>query len=123
MNLRGAFFILLILAKNALAEPTVSQSARDMANLIQSVPCDVIDQVFYAIISVGPGIVAIMFIYGGIKYAYSADDPSGRKQGKTIMIHSLIGAILIMLVDPILNIMGIGGNLCSAMWFLGGGTP
>ena len=61
------------------------------------VPCMVIRTVIFVIISVGYSLVALMIIYGGVKYTFSADDPSGRKQGKNIVIFAIIGGVLLMI--------------------------
>ena len=42
-------------------------------------------------------IAALMFAYGGAKYAFSADDPGGRKQGKNIMIQTIIALLIIVM--------------------------
>ena len=69
----------------------------------KSLPCTIIMQVsgtFYAVV---PALVMVMFVYGGAKYAYSADDAGGRKQGKTICIHAIIGGIIFALVWVVLS--------------------
>jgi hypothetical protein len=77
---------------------------------IKNVVCSVIVSVKFAIDNIGPALVAIMFVYGGIKYVFSADDPGGRKQGKMICIHSVIGGILIALATAIIAIINLTGG-------------
>ncbi len=80
---------------------------------LMDIPCGVVRAVASALAAIGPTIVAIMFIYGGVKYVYSADDPGGRKQGKTTMIHALVGAIIMALVVAVIALSGAAGNMCD----------
>ena len=63
---------------------------------IREIPCKIVSTVYDTLTVISGTIVIIMFIYGGMKYVFSADDPGGRKQGKNICIHALIGGILIV---------------------------
>ncbi|MFC2162069.1 hypothetical protein ACFLRF_00175 [Candidatus Altiarchaeota archaeon] len=54
------------------------------------------------------GLAVLMFLYGGAKYAYSADDPGGRKQARSIAIHALVGLIIVVSASAI--IAAAGGN-------------
>jgi hypothetical protein len=49
-----------------------------------------------------------MFLYGATKYAMSADNPGGRKQGKDIIIHAIIGGIIFALWAAISVLLNIG---------------
>jgi hypothetical protein len=62
---------------------------------IATVPCTIANAIGNALLVIGPSIVLLMFIYGAAKYAYSAEDPGGRKQGRDICIHAIIGGIII----------------------------
>jgi hypothetical protein len=88
--------ILLALSTTAIAGAT-----------IKSTVCSVIDDVADAILAIGGTLVVIMFVYGGTKYTFSADDPGGRKSGKMTCIHAMIGGILIMLADIIVGPSGV----------------
>ena len=61
---------------------------------ISAVPCEVIKQVADALKAIIPGLVGVMFLFGAAKYIYSADDPGGRKQAKSMINAAVIGAIL-----------------------------
>ncbi len=105
----------VLMALYALSSSAVALSTAGAK--IKTVPCEIIAAIFKALASVGPALVATYFVYGGIKYVYSADDPGGRKQGKTIMIHALIGAVLMMVLDAIMQLTGLknAGVLCAGM--------
>ena len=54
-----------------------------------------------------------MFLYGGVKYVISADDPGGRKQGKMICIHAMVGGLLFMLWTAINTLFA---NQLGVLW-------
>jgi len=74
----------------------------------KDVPCEIIRSINLAITAIGAALVTIMFIFGGLKYMFSADDPGGRKSGKNTCIHAIIGGILIIVWT------GIRGMLTAA---------
>ncbi len=82
---------------------------------IHRVPCSIITAVWEALRIVAPLIFGIIFLYGAAKYVYSAEDPGGRKQGKTILIHAIIGALIMGLLVAIVGILNIAGDLCGGM--------
>lgn len=82
---------------------SVSASAAVLAQQIMSVPCLLISAIFDALSSIGPALVTIMFLYGGVKYVFSSDDPGGRKQGKTICIHAIIGFVIMAVLSAVVN--------------------
>lgn len=93
---------------------TMSLATTALASAIMDIPCQIVRAVASALAAIGPLLVAIMFTYGGVKYVYSADDPGGRKQGKTTMIHAIIGAILMGLVVGVIALVpGAAGNMCG----------
>ncbi len=86
----------------------VGASCAQAANMdVAHIVCKVINPIKGTVETIAPTIVIIAFVYGGIRYAFSADDPSGRTQGRNICIHALIAAILLALVNAILTGMGI----------------
>jgi RsiW-degrading membrane proteinase PrsW (M82 family) len=68
---------------------------------VKDIVCSVIASVWWALAAIGPSMVLLMFLYGGTKYAYSADDPGGRKTAKNICIHAVIGGILMLLASAL----------------------
>jgi len=105
--LAGLVFIFLPAA--ALAQPATATID------FTSVPCAVILEISNALVTIGGTLVIIMFLYGGLKYVFSADDAGGRKQGKTICIAAIIGGILITLAHPFfcLLVNGFPGTFCG----------
>jgi hypothetical protein len=96
----------LFLSLLALLSLALSVSAQDMTAIV----CNILLQVNDLLTAIGPTLVLVMFTYGGIKYVFSADDPGGRKQGKMICIHAVIGGIILVLADSILTIIGLTGG-------------
>jgi hypothetical protein len=82
----------IVLAVLCIAIMASTVSA-DMAGIV----CSILIQIYNALRAIGPAMVLLMFLYGGVKYVYSADDPGGRKQGRDICVHSLIGGIIILI--------------------------
>ena len=76
------------------------------ANPITTVLCPIMDDIQFALETIGGTLVMIMFVYGGLKYVFSADDPGGRKQGKMTCIHAVIGGIIVVLADNIVPLIG-----------------
>jgi len=69
--------------------------------------CKVICCLHNHLLPVAQAIAALMFVYGGAKYAYSADDPGGRKQGKSISVNAIIGLLIVIMSQPLItNIVG-----------------
>jgi hypothetical protein len=77
--------------------------------------CSVISPVVDVFVAIGPTLVLLMFLYGAVKYVYSADDPGGRKQGKDICIHAVIGGMLLLLTWSVLTILGLQAKLCGTV--------
>jgi hypothetical protein len=44
---------------------------------------------------IGNGLAAVMFLYGGAKYIYTADDPGGRKQAMGICVAAIVAFLII----------------------------
>ncbi|MBU0761756.1 MAG: pilin, partial [Candidatus Altiarchaeota archaeon] len=84
--------------------PSIAYSSIDF----KTVPCTILDAIFTALTAIGGTIVVTMFLYGGAKYAYSAEDPGARKQGKNMCIHAIIGGILIVLWETVKTILSNG---------------
>ncbi len=60
-------------------------------------------------VNVGNGLAAVMFVYGGAKYAYTADDPGGRKMGMTICVAAIMAFIIIQAAQGIIEGIDIAG--------------
>jgi hypothetical protein len=78
--------------------------------------CTVMCTVLYLVQSIGGTLVLLMFIYGGLKYVFSADDAGGRKQGKMTCIHAVIGGIIIVMATSLTGLIaGIISCPCQAL--------
>jgi hypothetical protein len=75
---------------------------------IHTVPCLIIEGVWNALTVIVPSLITLMFLFGAAKYAYSANDPGGRKQGKNICIHAMIGGILFLLTWAVMDLLEFG---------------
>ena len=93
----------------------LSVSATVQAATMQRIVCDVIVAVYGTLMLVAPSLVLIMFIYGGVKYTFSADDPGGRKQAKMTCIHAIIGGILLVLIAWVRTTVLAGWSFCTGI--------
>ncbi|MBU0761758.1 MAG: hypothetical protein KKD39_01930 [Candidatus Altiarchaeota archaeon] len=59
-------------------------------------------------VNVGNALAAVMFVYGGAKYAYTADDPGGRKQGMAICVAAVMAFLIIAAAEGIIG--GVSGG-------------
>jgi hypothetical protein len=101
-NIRAvSVFILLVLVGTASAQ-----------NLMKEAVCSVINDVRDALMAIGPALVLVMFVYGGVRYVYGADDPGVRKSGKNTCIHAIIGGVLITLAAWVTG-AGLGKSTCA----------
>jgi hypothetical protein len=82
-------------------------------NIVCNIFCDPADLILKTLGIIGPTLCVMMFIYGGVKYAFSADDPAGRKAGKMTCIHSIIGGVLLLLVDWVLTMISGDCGTCT----------
>ena len=78
------------------------------AGVIKTVICTLVPQVM----SLARALAILMFIYGGAKYAYSADDPGGRKQARSIAVNAMIGAIIVSAAKAVVEAIA-GGAVCT----------
>ena len=107
----------MLMRKRSLALALVCQTVVTCACAanIEDVPCSVIVGVWDAVRAIVPALIAIMFMYGAAKYVYSAEEPGGRQQGKTICIHAIIGGIIMGLIAAVVSAIGMTGRICPGM--------
>ena len=79
----------------------------DMASAMGAPLCSLLQSILNLFKAFFPALFVLMLIYGATKYIFSADDPGGRKVGKTRMIHAIIGIILLSLIRAILDMFGL----------------
>ncbi len=84
-------------------------SGPDPAEIIATTICNLVPDV----LDLARVLALLMFIYGGAKYAFSADDPGGRKQGKNIAVNAIIGLLIVAISYTLVaNISGIN-DFCT----------
>jgi hypothetical protein len=69
--------------------------------------CPILSAVYTVLYTIAGSLVIIMFVYGGLKYIFSADDPGGRKSGKNTCIHAIIGGIMVVIASAITSMIGL----------------
>jgi len=89
-----------IIALTCLIILTTTASA-DAAEEIKNAVCDVIANILFPLIVIGFSLVLLMITYAGVKYVYSADDPGGRKEAKSIIVNAIIGGILLFIAGAL----------------------
>ncbi|MBD3389040.1 MAG: hypothetical protein GF416_08135 [Candidatus Altiarchaeales archaeon] len=96
----------------------LSTTALAVTNFIKAVPCSILNMILGTLNAVVPALVIIFFLYGGVKYIFSADDPKGRGQAKSILINALIGGIIYMVWTAINTMLSTvsGGSGPTGMW-------
>jgi len=99
----------VLLAGLASVSLATLASAQDPALILASVICSLVPEV----INLAWALALLVFIYGGAKYAYSADDPGGRKQGKNIAINAMIGFIIVGASLAIVKAAAGGAPVCG----------
>jgi len=85
---------------------------------IQSTLCAVILAIYGPIAAIGGSLVLLMIVYAGVKYVYSADDPGGRKQAKSIIVNAIIGGVILLISVALFRMIASGGwvlKVCPGM--------
>ncbi len=77
------------------------------ANPITTIVCPILTDIIAAFTTIAGTLVILMFLYGGLKYIFSADDPGGRKQGKMTCIHAVIGGVIVVLATNIVGLLAM----------------
>jgi cbb3-type cytochrome oxidase subunit 3 len=90
-----------------------AMAATVSAGTIRQIVCPTLVQVIEAFMAIGPTMVLLMFLYGGVRYIYGADDPGVRKQAKSIVINSVIGGMLLILAVTWVPALFTGAGLLS----------
>jgi len=94
---------------------------------LYTVVCCLVNNLF----PVAQAIAALIFVYAGARYAYSAEDPGGRKQAKSLAINSFIGMVIVIISQSLITVIvgepvtcknapcpGLGGTTTPMMAFL-----
>ena len=73
----------------------------DMSSNVCAILTGILDPLKIA----GYTLVLLMILYAAVKYVYSADDPGGRKQAKSIVVNAIIGGILLRIAMALADIV------------------
>lgn len=78
---------------------------------ISCVLCRIL-QIFWGIAA---GIASLVIVLAGLKWIGNADDPSGRAQAKTTIVHAIVGLIIVTVA---IEVVGWGvQNTVAGHWF------
>jgi hypothetical protein len=99
---KGLYGLAVVLMSGGMA------SATDAATVIAGVICSLVPEV----INLAWALALLVFIYGGAKYAYSADDPGQRKAAKGVAINALIGFIIVGASRGVVTAIAKGAPIC-----------
>ena len=78
-----------------------------IANMIGAPVCALLQAIWNLFKAFFPALFVLMLIYGAAKYTFSADDPGGRKVGKTRIIHAIIGIVMLGLIRMLIQLFGL----------------
>ncbi len=92
----------------ALISAGVQATTVDAAGIIANVICDLVPEV----INLAYVLALLMFIYAGAKYAFSADDPGGRKKAKSIAVQAIVGFLIVGVSKALVEAIAGAGNVC-----------
>ena len=77
--------------------------------------CRVICCVHNHLLPVAQAMAAALFVYAGARYAYSADDPEGKKEAKTIAFSAVIGLMIMLVAVITINNLTNAGISCAGV--------
>jgi len=99
-------FILLFPYSVHAAQEEYTDLAKLIAGTAQSILCK-ISEIFIYVVG---AIATVIFVYGGIRFLVSHDDPGARKNAKSMMMNAVIAIILIVVAEHLVVYL-TGGNL------------
>lgn len=85
--------ILIILSSFAVAQD-------DWVIAITTLVCDILVDALKDIVG---ALAAVVFVYAGIEYVISQDDPGKRKQARDMMVYAIVGIILVGIASTIIS--------------------
>jgi len=93
------------IASAAVLSVLASAASASLLDTFRRTPCKILMNFYNAMNVVVPTLVFIMMTYGAIRYAYGADDPGGRKTGKSIFIQAMVGGLLYLLYTAVMTLL------------------
>lgn len=98
----------IVITALLLAGSVSAQLSVDILSFVGPLICELL----LAFVAMGGGIASLMFVYAGVKYLMSADDPAGRKAAKDMILHAIIAIIIItigaIIVDMVSGVTDFG---------------
>ena len=100
--------LVLVMISLAMVNMVVSGWATDVQCGCFSVdPVAQINKVLCSLVCtiqmITPAVAALVIMFGGLKYLTSAEDPSARAAGRSIVINAIIGLVIVLLAVQIIN--------------------
>lgn len=89
--------LVLIAITMVSAQPSWSTMASIITVPVRTIVC----MLRAALVQIAGALAGLVFVFAGVKYLASADDPGKRKAAKDTMIHALIGLIIIAVANEI----------------------
>ena len=83
--------------------------AQDPALIIKNVICNLYKQVKPLALA----LAMVMGVYAVAQYAYSSDDPGGRKKAKAVILTAAVGLIIVKLAPAIVSSVSGHGVPCT----------
>lgn len=77
----------------------LGQSAESIYSPIDYILC----MIATALMDVASALAALVFVFAGVTFIAAMDDPGKRKSAKDTMIHAIIGLIIILVAENIIN--------------------
>lgn len=97
---------------------STSASAQGMVQAIVSPVSSVVCMIYRVIVRVAGAIAGLVFVIAGVKWVASQDDPGERKQAKDTMKNAIIGLIIIMVANNVIQAVSTTFSTCAS-----GGGP
>ncbi|MFH0859710.1 MAG: pilin [Candidatus Altiarchaeota archaeon] len=97
--------ILLLIALSSIV------SAQSWVTAVSSIVCGLLVDALKNIVG---ALAAVVFVYSGVEYVISQDDPGKRKNARDMMIYALVGIILVGIAATIIGaVPGFTGLGCT----------
>ncbi|MFH1721553.1 MAG: pilin [Candidatus Altiarchaeota archaeon] len=113
MKNKKRVFILLVSLLFILILISTFGSAQ-MVDSIVSPVSSVVCMIYRVIVRVAGAIAGLVFVIAGVKWVASQDDPGERKQAKETMKNAIIGLIIIMVANNVIQAVSTTFSTCGA---------
>ncbi len=90
-----------------------SMASAQMVDSIVSPVSSVVCMIYRVIVRVAGAIAGLVFVIAGVKWVASQDDPGERKQAKETMKNAIIGLIIIMVANNVIQAVSNTFRTCA----------